>query len=380
MFQALGEAFLDELKSIQNSTYKLFLVTLLPIFSFFLIVAIFYKGVVHELPLVVVDNDKSQLSRELIKNVDASATLSVDYKLNSPKEVLALLQETKVYAVLIIPHNFQKKVLKHTQPKVTTMLNTQYILIGKIIKSALTQVVMYSSAEVELVQDLAKSGVFQKSINRVSPIGLQVSSYFNTYQNYFLFLVSALLPAIWQIFIVIVTLVSFGTMFKSKEQRKFFKDEHLFIRIVGKLLPYTFIYTVLGALYLFFIYGTMAWEFQGSFSFTVFAMFVSVVAYQGVALLFFVTGFDYARSLSLGAVYTAPAFAFLGVTFPIYNMNAFALFWRDMLPVSHLMEIQISQANYGTNIFLELDKLLYIFAFLVVYIPVYFMFKRRLAL
>jgi ABC-2 type transport system permease protein len=380
MFQALGEAFLDELKSIQNSTYKLFLVTLLPIFSFFLIVAIFYKGVVHELPLVVVDNDKSQLSRELIKHVDASATLSVDYKLNSPKEALALLQETKAYAVLIIPHNFQKKVLNHTQPKVTTMLNTQYILIGKIIKSALTQVVMYSSAEVELVQDLAKSGVFQKSINRVSPIGLQVSSYFNTYQNYFLFLVSALLPAIWQIFIVIVTLVSFGTMFKANEQRKFFKDEHLFIRIIGKLLPYTFIYTVLGALYLFFIYGTMAWEFQGSFSFTIFAMFVSVVAYQGVALLFFVTGFDYARSLSLGAVYTAPAFAFLGVTFPVYNMNAFALFWRDMLPVSHLMEIQISQANYGTNIFLELDKLLYIFAFLVVYIPIYFMFKRRLAL
>ena len=136
----------------------------------------------------------------------------------------------------------------------------------------------------------------------------------------------------------------------------------------------------MGALYLFYIYGTLGWVFEGSFVVSIFAMLITVIAYQGIALLFFVSGFDYARSLSLGAVYTAPAFAFLGVTFPVYNMNAFALFWRDMLPISHFMELQISQANYGTNVFLELDKLAYIFAFWIVYIPVYFMFKKRLAL
>jgi ABC-2 type transport system permease protein len=113
-------------------------------------------------------------------------------------------------------------------------------------------------------------------------------------------------------------------------------------------------------------------------SLLIFGMFLTVVAYQSIALLFFVTGFDYARSLSLGAVYTAPAFAFLGVTFPIYNMNGFALFWRDLLPVSHYMQLQISQANYGANIFLETDILWTLFSFWIVFIPVILLFKKRL--
>jgi ABC-2 type transport system permease protein len=144
------------------------------------------------------------------------------------------------------------------------------------------------------------------------------------------------------------------------------------------LLPYTAAYMLLGVLYLFYIYGTLGWIFQGSFGVMIFGMFLTTVAYQGIALLFFVTGFDYARSLSLGAVYTAPAFAFLGVTFPVYSMNSFALFWRDMLPVAHLVELQISQANYGADIFLEVNKLLTLLAFWIVFIPVFIRFRTRL--
>jgi ABC-2 type transport system permease protein len=111
----------------------------------------------------------------------------------------------------------------------------------------------------------------------------------------------------------------------------------------------------------------------------IFALFLTVIAYQSVALLLFVTGFDYARSLSLGAVYTAPAFAFLGITFPIYSMNDFALAWRDILPLSHYLQIQISQANYGADIWLESGRLMILASFLVVLIPVVIRFKSYLS-
>jgi ABC-2 type transport system permease protein len=206
---------------------------------------------------------------------------------------------------------------------------------------------------------------------------MQVTPFFNTYQNYFLFLVSALLPAIWQIFIVIATIVSFGVVFKNKGEFDFFDGGFIEMKIIGKLLPYTLAYMVLGVGFLFYVYGVLGWDFQGSFGITAFAMFLTVVAYQAVALLFFVTGFDYARILSLGAVYTAPAFAFLGVTFPVFNMNGFALLWRDLLPISHYMEIQISQANYGADIILEVKKLFIIFCFWLAFIPVFYMFRKK---
>jgi len=372
-------AFLKESKSIVNSYYKLFLITLLPLFSFVLIGAIFYSGVVREIPIAVVDSDKSELSRRLLNHIDASSTMKIATMSQSAKEATALLKEGKVYAVVIIPPHFEKEIKLSKQPQVTAMINTQYILIGKILTSALSTTVMQSAAEVEYVKNLAKYGVDESAVSAIAPIGIQITPFFNTYQNYFYFLVLALIPSIWQIFIVIATIVSFGSLFKYKREKERFSQEGLLMQILGTLAPYTLAYLLLGVLYLFSMYGFLGWVFQGSMLITLFAMFITVVAYQAVALLLFVTGFDYARSLSLGAVYTAPAFAFLGVTFPIYSMNEFALFWRDLLPISYYIEIQISQANYGADITLETQKIVAILAFWILFIPVYYQFKKRLA-
>ena len=378
MKKALLSAFSQELSEIKNSWYRLSLLTLLPLVSFAFVIAIFYKGVASQLPIVVVDNDRSKLSRKLLFNINASATLSIKYRVTSMSEALSLVKSSKAYALVEIPKNFSRDIYLQTQPKVTLMLNTQFILVGKIIKAALFETVVYSAGEVEYVKNLVNTQNSQESKAAITPIKIQITPFFNTYKNYSLFLVSALIPALWQIFIVIATMVSFGTLFKAKKEQEFFEGGFLAAKIVGKLLPYTIAYTLLGMLYLFFIYGTQGWVFTGSFAVMVFGVFLTVVAYQAVALTLFVSGFDYARSLSLGAVYTAPAFAFLGVTFPVSSMNSFALFWRDILPVSHFMELQISQANYGVSPWMESEKLLVLALFWLLFIPVYLLFKRRI--
>ena len=378
MLNALNFAFLNELREIKNSWYKIFLLTLFPLLSFALLVAIFYKGVATELPIVVVDNDRSDLSRRVVFNINASSTVDVKYRVSSTKEALELLQASHAYALVEIPPAFKRDTLLQRQPKVTVMLNTQYILVGKIIKATLLESIMNSAGEVEYVKNLITTQNSDKSISKITPIGLQITPFFNTYKNYSLFLVSALLPSLWQIFIVIATIVSFGTLFKEGREKEFFGTSYIEMKILGKLLPYTLMYFLLGVSTLAFIYGFQSWPFQGSLVVTSFAILLTVIAYQSVALLFFVTGFDYARSLSLGAVYTAPAFAFLGVTFPVSSMNSIALFWRDLLPIAYYMELQISQANYGVNVFLESDKLIAIALFSLALIPVFISFRAKL--
>ena len=377
MFNALKEAFYYEVKSIKNSWYKLFLITVIPLITFISIVAIFWAGVAQNMPIVVVDNDKSELSRQILTNIEASSTIEIKYMANSSKEALNLVKRSKAYGAVIIPNNFSKDTLLQKKPQVTALLNTQFILMGKILTAALTSTIMQSSAQIEYVKGLADSQNPHLTINSISPIGMQITPFFNMYKSYFYFLVSALLPAMWQIFIVVATLVSVGTMFKYKKQNEFFKnEEHIAAKLVGLMLPYTIAFMLLGIMYVFYLYSS--WQFQGSVSLLIFAMFLTVVAYQGIALLFFIANFDYARSLSLGAVYTAPAFAFLGITFPIYNMNGFALFWRDMLPISHYTELQISQANYGADPSLEITKILALLSFWIVFIPVILAFKKKM--
>lgn len=378
MFKALKFAFINELIEIKNSTYKLLLITLFPLLTFIIIIAIFQEGVAFKMPIVVVDKDNSSLSRKLLSNINATPAIQIINNVANTKEAILLIQDQKAYALVEIPAHFQRDTLLLKTPKVTAMINTQYILIGKIIKAALLESVATSAAQVEFLKDLINTHNKDSALKNISPITLQITPFFNTYKNYSLFLVSALIPSLWQIFIVISTIVSFGTLFKEKKEQEFFQNDFVKMKIIGKLLPYTFVFTLMGTMFLLYFYGSLAWVFEGSYLITIFAMFLTVVAYQVVALALFVSGFDYARALSLGAVYTAPAFAFLGVTFPANNMNSFALIWRDLLPISHYIELQISQANYGANLYQEFDKLFYLLAFWFLIIPVFMRFKHRL--
>ena len=373
--KAFGEAFAYEIKSIRASWYKLSLISLLPLLASVLIIAIFKSGVVRDLPVVVVDRDHSKLSKMVLSHIDASPTMQIAYTVNSAKEGIALIQRGKAYALVIIPKHFARDSMLRSHPKITAMLNTQYILIGKILTSALSSTIMHSSAEVEFIQNLTESLHPELALHAISPIGLQITPFFNMYQNYYYFLVSALLPAIWQIFIVIATLVAVGKLFKKGHERDFFKEKkHIPAKLLGLMFPYTLAFMLMGIVYTLYLYSD--WAFQGSFTLLFLGMFLTLIAYQFIAYALFATDFDYARSLSLGAVYTAPAFAFLGITFPIYNMNGFALLWRAPLPVSHYTQLQLSQANYGINIWMEGNKLFTLLLFWLIFIPVVLRFKH----
>ena len=377
--RALQEAFVTETRQIRGSWYRLSLLTVVPLLCFFFIASVFSRGIATDLPIVVVDHDRSSLSRDFIFAVDAAQTIDVRYRVDDLKSAMALVRTGKAYGAVVIPEHFARDIRRKRAPTVTAFLNTQYILIGKIVKAALLETALAASAKISFASNLAVYKNAQKSADALAPIAMQVNPFFNPYRNYFYFLVSALLPSIWQIFIVIATIVSFGTLHKSGEEKHFFSDGHIVSRIAGKLLPHLVIFMLLGLMYTYYIYGYAGWPFHGSFMLLFFGMLLTIVAYQAVALLLFALEYDYARALSFGAVYTAPAFAFLGITFPVYAMNDFALFLRNILPVSHYIELQISQANYGASPYLEIGKLTTLLAFSLVFVPAVALYRRRLA-
>ena len=370
--------FKKEVQAILSSPYRLGLVTWIPLIGLFLLISIFFKGVVNDLPIGVVDKDHSSLSRLLIQQLDASATMTVQE--HTLREAKQLLQRSKIYALIIIEHDFEKRVRLEQQPAVIAMINTQYILIGKIISAALSTTVMQSAGRVDFVKNLVDEVNAKRALTNVAPMGVHLTPLFNSYKNYFPFLVGAMLPALWQVFIVIAVIISVGTMVKEEEEMMWFKASHnsVLVLLVGKMMPYTLIFLLYGLLFLSFIYFLMPWPFEGSYLFMLLTQLITILAYQSVALLLFVVGFDYARSLSLGAVYTAPAFAFMGITFPVSNMPSLALFWHHMLPISYYQKIQIAQANYGAPLIEMLPNLGFILLFMIVLPLVYWRFKVRL--
>ena len=376
-FQKVLAASSEEIKAIKSSWYMLGFISWMPLLGYGLIIAIFLEGVPRDLPIGIVDHDASQLSRMQLSNIESSATLKIKKQYNSVKSAAYDLKDGTVYAFVIIPEHFEHDLRKGMQPTITVMLNTQFILMSKILHSALTTVLLNGAATIDFVTTLVEEQRPEMAKSAVAPIQMQITPFFNTYNNYFLFLVSAMLPALWSIFIVLTILISLGEMFKNAREKAWLEgsDFSLSAALVGKMLPYVVVQMAWGLGIVYFVYGVMPWPFAGSWILLTAAMFLTVLVYQLIALAFYALKFEYASALSFGAVFTAPAFAAMGITFPLMNMGGIAVAWHDLLPISHYIHIQISQANYGAPLASVGTAFLALSLFLLITPLVYWRYK-----
>jgi len=369
----------EEVKAIGSSWYMFGFISWIPLLGFVLIVAIFLSGVPRDLPIGVVDYDASQISRMQLSNIESSATLKIKKQYMSVKSAAHDLKDGTIYAFVIIPEHFEHDLRKGMQPSITVMLNTQFILMSKILHSALTQVLMNSAATIDFVTSLVEDQRPEMAKSAVAPIQMQITPFFNTYNNYFLFLVSAMLPALWSIFIVLTMLIALGEMFKQGRESQWLEGSggSLSAALLGKMLPYMVVQMLWGLAIVYFVYGVMPWPFAGSWLILAAGMFLTIVVYQLIALAFYAIEFEYAAALSFGAVFTAPAFAAMGITFPLMNMGGIAVAWHELLPISHYIHIQISQANYGASL-ASIGSTFFVLALFLLITPlVYWRYKSR---
>ncbi len=375
MYGGLKQRMQRELRILQDEPWLMALAVWLPPLLFALFWWIFSAGSSFDLAIGVVDLDHSRLSRALSRQCDASAIMAVQHQYTTVEEGRRALTGADIYALMVIPDNFEKDVLQGGQPQPTVFYNGQYILIGKQINGAMQQAVGLLAGQVGGLQAMASGTAPPLVVGQVAPIRGQITPLFNKHTNYAEFLVSGGLPAIWQIIIVMVTVLSLAAEKRHGGLFLWSQGGH-FLALGSKLLPYTLILWLQGILFLVGMYGWLGWPMHGSWPALMLAQLLMVLAGQAMGSLFFLLGRDAARGLSLAAAYTAPGFAFMGVTFPATDMGLPALIWRALLPVTHYIKIQINLANYGTNAWLLWPS----FVALLVFVLPFFLAYRKMNL
>lgn len=336
-----------ELRALLGDPWLFSLVTWLPPLLFFVLWAIMSAGIARDLPIGIIDLDKSAMSRALIRHYDAGSALAADTGFVDLHQGAAALRAGKIYALVVIPAELEKMTLLGHPPQVSALVNCQFLLIGRIVNSALLQAHGTFTTKVEIRKNLALgTPVFDLAFANAVPVGTQAIPLFNVNTNYAQFLVAAMLPAAWQILMVAATVLSLAA-----EQRRQGLGQWLGAFPIGalfaKLLVLALIFWLHGVLFLWFMYIQQDWPMHGSWTLLIFSQLLTVCASLTVASAFFFMTLEAARALSLAAAYAAPGLAFMGVTFPISDMTLPAKIWRSFLPVCHYIEIQFGQVNYG---------------------------------
>lgn len=314
---------------------------------------VFSAGIARDLPIGVVDLQHSQLSRKMIQSLDASSTLSVDYHYTRATEAKNAMIEGDIYAYAVIPPQFDQDILLHRQPQLSVFFNSQYILVAKLINSAVAQSQGYFDAQLEAMGNLAKGNTTTlAAVGQAVPISTQITALFNRNTNYAQFLVTAIVPAIWQICVVVSTILILAAHFRiyGNGNNSFaFLGDRPFTRLSKILGQYIPLFMAQGALFLIWFYVLLDWPMEGSYLVMLLAQFVTTIACIIMGALFFFLSMDPARAMSFAGAFTAPSFAFMGITFPVSDMNALAHAWRGLLPITHYIEVQVDQANYGAS-------------------------------
>ena len=119
----IDKIFKRELRRIRESKSLMFGCVYGPLLSFLLVIAIFYKGMPEDLPVAIVDQDNSTLSNKINAWVDATSIAESTYKLSNLTEAKVLMEEGKVDAIVYMPRNLERDVLKGVNPELPVFFN-----------------------------------------------------------------------------------------------------------------------------------------------------------------------------------------------------------------------------------------------------------------
>lgn len=346
---SFSSLILQQWQQVRANKWLWSMLSWLPITVFLLIWWIFSAGLTRELNIGLVDLDHSQLSRSLSRHYDASPTLRVlDYP--SEEAARSALRSGQVYGMVIFPPGLEKNTLLSKSPTVAAYFNGQFMVVGKQINSALRQSHGTFMAKIEVVRSLSQGNTqTSQAIASALPIRNQISALYNGNSNYAQFLVSAALPAFWQVLVIVVMILAFASELRDHSFKQWLAHRPL-RKILTKLIFFGTLLWLHGLLLCTLMFHVFGWPMRGSWSILLLGMLLCVIATQAIALLLMMVFENTEEALSIASALTAPSFAFMGVTFPISDMSWFAQFWRSLIPITHYIEIQLSQANYGASL------------------------------
>ena len=248
-FAGLMHICAHELKQVFKDQGVLIFFLLVPL-AYPLIYAFIYTNeVVRDVPAAVVDLSNTMQSREFIRLVDASADVKIQSHCADMEEAKTLLEETKVYGIIYIPEDFNKKLSSGEQATVSLFCDMSGMLYYKSLLLSCTNASLTVNKQIQ-IQRAGNTTDRQDEIT-TAPIEYEDISLFNPQDGFASFLIPAVLILIIQQTLLLGIGMSAGTMRENNRFRDLIPLSRHYrgtLRIVlGKSSAYLLIYLIASA-------------------------------------------------------------------------------------------------------------------------------------
>lgn len=350
MMSALLNVFRRELRRMTSRRIYFASCIVLPLFSLVFMATIFGHGQMENLPVGVVDADQTSLSRSIIRMVDATPELQVTKQYANETEAQKAIQRKEIYGYLLIPSGIKSLCYYY---------HNAMLSVGGELHSTFETILKQVSVT-PIVTEAVGLGESQTNITSfLIPVSEEEMVSYNPNRNYAIYLSQPFFFVFLQVLLLLVTTYALGSesKFGTSDEWLQMAKGNIGIAVIGKLLPYTFIFMVMGVLANVVFFNWMQMPFPCSLWVMNGITILFILATQALALLLYAIFPVLSLIISVVSMIGSLGATLSGVTFPVNFMDT-PVYWASFLfPIRHFVEVvqsllylEGSFSNYWTNL------------------------------
>lgn len=352
MFEHIGAVILRELHRMFERPIYLYGAIFILAFSAIFMFTLMDEGQPHNLPIGMVDEDESYISRTAYNQINSLPGVEVIHKYSSYTEARVAMQEGHIFGFIHIPKETYKKALKGEQPTISCYYTESFYVPGTFVyRNFLTMATVLNMGVRRSL--LRAHGTDEVIIQpQIQPIITEVHGIGNPWGSYAIYLISILWPGILSLCIIVMTVFTIGFELKSQTSIEWFKcgGKSFVNALIGKLTPYFIIYLILGVAFEFLAYRIVGFPLMGSFWKMLITITLLILASFAVGI-FMIGLLPILRlALSAASLYSILGLSMSGMTYPVESMIGPMQGMAQIFPIRQYYLITVKWGILGGGI------------------------------
>lgn len=344
----------DEFRTISTS-YSILLVLIGGIFVYGLLYNYMYApNVVRNVPVVVVDDSRSELSRSYVRLLNATPQVDVVTNGVEYPQAQEMMKKGEAVGILYIPADFSNRVFRGDESIFILYQTTSAFLYYMAMQEASSSAMLALNADYrpELLVFLPRQEAVQ--IAGTEPVTVVGTALYNFTEGYGTYLIPAVLIVIvFQTLLMVIGMIS-GEERESGGLVHFAEGGGSFGRITRLILAKTFVYVLLYAVFLLFLLGLIPLLFglpnigNGLSIVMLMIPFLLSTCFLGLAASYFFT--DSESPLLMIAFFSVGLIFLSGVSYPLELMPWYWQAVHSLIPAAPATLAYVKLNSMGASL------------------------------
>jgi ABC-2 type transport system permease protein len=337
--RGIGGAFAAEWRRVLATRGAFILLVIAPLVYGFYYPQPYLNQILRKIPIAVVDNDLSELSRSIVQTLDASGAVEVAVRAETLAEARAAMDRGEAFAVVGIPPRTQRDVLKGDTAHLPIYADATYLFLFRTMSSGIALAINTLSSELAARGARTDGSLAKAALAGTSPADILLQPIFNPVGGYASYIVPAAFVLILQQTLLIGAAMLTGAALAQAAGGAF-------ASVLGRGIAHLTIYLPALALYFLVLPRSYGFSVLGDplQFFALGAVFILATSFMGQAL-----GAWFKRP-------EAPTLIVLGTSLPQFFLAGFS--WpREAIPKPVLAAASLFPSDFAIDGIVRIDQL-----------------------